>query len=75
MSTNLTDPSTAITEPTDNVWKLAWRVSQHRPREFWWGWSLFVVFFTMPAVTGYFLGRGYSALEAGDTDETIWCFL
>ncbi len=59
-------------EPTDNVWKLAWRVSQHRPREFWWGWSLFVVFFMMPAFTGYFLGRGYSALEAGDTDVTLW---
>ena len=58
--------------PTDNVWRLTWRVSQHRPREFWWGWSLFVVFFTMPAITGYFLGRGYSALEAGDTDETLW---
>jgi ATP-binding cassette subfamily B protein len=66
------DLSTAIPEPTDNVWRLAWRVSQHRPREFWWGWSLFVVFFMMPAVTGYFLGRGYSALEAGETDETIW---
>jgi ATP-binding cassette subfamily B protein len=66
------DLSTAIPEPTDNVWRLAWRVSQHRPREFWWGWSLFVVFFMMPAVTGYFLGRGYSALEAGETNETIW---
>ena len=30
------------------VWRLAWRVSQHRPREFWLGWALFVVFFTMP---------------------------
>ena len=58
-------------EPTENVWKLAWRVSQHRPREFWWGWSLFVVFFTMPAITGYFLGRGYRALEAGDTEVTL----
>ena len=62
----------ATSEPTDNVWKLAWRVSQHRPHEFWWGWSLFVVFFMMPAITGYFLGRGYRALEAGDTDETLW---
>jgi len=58
--------------PTENVWKLTWRVSQHRPREFWWGWSLFVVFFMMPAITGYFLGRGYSSLEAGNTDETLW---
>jgi len=58
--------------PTDNVWKLTWRVSQHRPRELWVGWSLFVVFFTMPAITGYFLARGYGALEVGDTTETIW---
>ena len=58
--------------PTENVWKLTWRVSQHRPREFWLGWSLFVIFFMMPAITGYFLGRGYSSLEAGNTDETLW---
>jgi ATP-binding cassette subfamily B protein len=63
---------TATAVPTDNVWKLTWRVSQHRPREFWWGWFLFVVFFAMPAITGYFLARGYSALEAGNTDEIIW---
>jgi ATP-binding cassette subfamily B protein len=55
-----------------NVWSLAWRVSQHRPREFWTGWLLFVVFFTMPAISGYLLARGYSALERGDTTETIW---
>jgi ATP-binding cassette, subfamily B, bacterial len=57
--------------PTDNVWRLAWRVSQHRPREFWIGWSLFIVFFTMPAATGFLLGRGYAALAVGDTDATI----
>lgn len=55
-----------------NVWSLAWRVSQHRPKEFWLGWFLFVVFFTMPAISGYLLGRGYDALERGDTTETIW---
>jgi ATP-binding cassette, subfamily B, bacterial len=55
----------------DNVWQLTWRVSQHRRREFWIGWLLFVVFFTMPAVTGYFLGRGYGALETGNTAVTI----
>jgi ATP-binding cassette, subfamily B, bacterial len=58
--------------PTGSVWQLTWRVSQHRPREFWVGWLLFVVFFTMPAITGLFLGRGYRALEAGDTTQTIW---
>jgi ATP-binding cassette, subfamily B, bacterial len=55
-----------------NVWSLAWRVSQHRPREFWLGWGLFLVFFTMPAISGLFLGRGYGALQDGDTTATIW---
>ncbi len=63
-------------EPTldevPNVWALAWRVSQHRPKEFWIGWVLFVVFFTMPAISGFLLGRGYDALERGDTAETMW---
>jgi ATP-binding cassette subfamily B protein len=56
-----------------DVWRLAWRVSQHRPREFWIGWSLFVVFFTMPAVTGLFLAVGFGALADGDTTTTYWC--
>jgi ATP-binding cassette, subfamily B, bacterial len=55
-----------------NVWALAWRVSQHRRREFWLGWGLFVVFFMMPAISGLFLGRGYAALQDGDTTATIW---
>jgi ATP-binding cassette subfamily B protein len=58
--------------PVAGVWGLAWRVAQHRPREFWLGWFLFVVFFTMPAITGYLLARGYGALERGDSTETIW---
>ncbi len=69
----------SIEKPTDQallpvagVWGLAWRVAQHRPREFWLGWFLFVVFFTMPAITGYLLARGYGALERGDSTETIW---
>ncbi|MET0326291.1 MAG: ABC transporter ATP-binding protein, partial [Ilumatobacteraceae bacterium] len=49
------------------VWRLAWRVSQHEPRSFWLGWGAFVVFFSMPAVTGYLLSRGFDALSAGDT--------
>ncbi len=59
-------------ESIGNVWHLAWRVSQHRRREFWVGWLLFVVFFMMPAITGYLLARGYGALETGDTSATIW---
>ena len=58
--------------PVADVWRLAWRVAQHRPKEFWLGWFLFVVFFTMPAITGYLLARGYGALERGDSTETIW---
>jgi ATP-binding cassette subfamily B protein len=55
-----------------HVWGLAWRVSQHRPKEFWIGWLLFVVFFTMPAISGFLLGRGYDALASNDTTATIW---
>ena len=58
--------------PVADVWRLAWQVAQHRPNEFWLGWFLFVVFFTMPALTGYLLARGYGALERGDSTETIW---
>jgi ATP-binding cassette subfamily B protein len=63
------DPALAA---VPGVWKLAWRASQHRPKEFWLGWLLFVVFFTMPAITGYLLAQGYGALERGDSTETIW---
>lgn len=64
--------ATDLVVAAPNVWALAWRVSQHRPREFWLGWGLFVVFFMMPAISGLFLGRGYAALQDGDTTATIW---
>jgi ATP-binding cassette subfamily B protein len=69
---DLETPTDPALKPVDGVWGLAWRVAQHRPREFWLGWLLFVVFFTMPAVTGYLLARGYGALARGDSTETIW---
>jgi ATP-binding cassette, subfamily B, bacterial len=66
-------PAPAPSAPSvPGVWKLAWKVAQHRRREFWLGWALFVVFFTMPAISGFFLGRGYAALEDGDTTATVW---
>jgi ATP-binding cassette subfamily B protein len=65
-------PADSALAPVAGVWGLAWRVAQHRPQEFWLGWLLFVVFFTMPAITGYLLARGYGALERGDSTETIW---
>lgn len=48
------------------VWRLAWRVSQHEPRSFWFGWAAFVLFFTAPALTGFMLSQGFGALEDGD---------
>lgn len=50
-----------------NVWRLAWRVSQHDRRSFWLGWGAFVAFFTFPVLGGWLLGRGFGALEDGDT--------
>ena len=54
------------------LWRLIWAVSQHRRREFWLGLMLWVGFFTMPAVSGYLLSRGYATLSAGDTRATLW---
>jgi ATP-binding cassette, subfamily B, bacterial len=53
-----------------SIWGLSWRLSQHRPKEFWVGSALFILFFTLPAATGYLLSRGYDALAAGDTHAT-----
>ena len=65
-----TAPDAVSSIGSREVWRLAWRVSQHRPREFWLGWALFVVFFTMPAVTGLMLARGFEALSDGNTSLT-----
>ncbi|MFM2077543.1 MAG: hypothetical protein RJA49_1433, partial [Actinomycetota bacterium] len=54
------------------VWRLAWRVSQHRPGAFWLGWGLFVLFFTFPVLNGWLLGRAFRALEHGDTTQVYW---
>ena len=58
--------------PQPGVWRLAWRVTQHRPRTFWLGWLLFVMFFTFPVLGGWLLGRGFHALEAGDHAGVYW---
>ena len=47
---------------TMNVWRLSWRVSQHRRKEFWLGSLLFIYFFIAPAFTGFALSRGYAAI-------------
>jgi ATP-binding cassette, subfamily B, bacterial len=53
-----------------SIWRLSWRLSQHRPKEFWVGSTLFIIFFMLPAVTGYLLSRGYGSLADGDTHAT-----
>jgi ATP-binding cassette subfamily B protein len=59
-----------------NVWRLSWRVSQHEPRSFWLGWGAFVLFFTLPAATGFVLGRGFGSLADGDTGAVYrWALL
>lgn len=58
-----------------NVWRLAWRVSQHDRRSFWLGWSAFVLFFTFPVLNGWLLGRGFGALSDGDTTLVYWLAL
>ena len=67
VDTNAADADAAEVVEQLGVWRLAWRVSQHEPRSFWLGWGAFVIFFSMPAVTGYLLSRGFDALSAGDT--------
>ena len=54
------------------VWRLAWRITQHRPRTFWAAWALFILFFTFPVLNGWLLGRAFRALEAGDTTLVYW---
>lgn len=59
-----------------NVWRLAWRVSQHDPRSFWLGYGAFLVFFTLPAAVGWVLGRGFDALSTGDTGGVLrWALI
>lgn len=56
-----------------NVWRLAWRASQHEPRSFWLGWAAFIVFFMIPALAGWILSRAFDALANGDQrDVYAW---
>lgn len=52
--------------------RLIWRVSQHRRGSFWRGYAAFGVFFLVPVLTGWLVGRGYHALSLGRTTTVIW---
>jgi len=54
------------------VWRLGWRIANHRAGLFWGSWLLFVMFFTFPVFGGWLLGRGFHALEAGKQSEVYW---
>ena len=54
------------------VWRLGWRVANHRPKLFWASWLLFVLFFTFPVLNGWLLGRGFHALETGHQSQVYW---
>ncbi len=53
------------------VWRLAWRISQHKPKQIWLGTGLFVLFFCFPALTGYAISLSFSALADGDTEGVM----
>jgi ATP-binding cassette subfamily B protein len=55
-----------------NVWRMSWRVAQHRPGTFWLGWGLFVLFFCWPVLNGWLLGRGFHELQQGNTSRVYW---
>ncbi len=60
------------TKRAPGVWRLGWRVANHRPGLFWMSWSLFVMFFTFPVLNGWLLGRGFHALETGHQSQVYW---
>lgn len=53
------------------VWRLAWRISQHKPKPLWMGTVLFVLFFCFPALTGLIVAAGFEALEREDTRGAV----
>lgn len=55
--------------PTFGIWRFAARIAAHRWRLFATGAGLFVLFLSLPVLNGWMLGRGFSALRAGEMDR------
>lgn len=55
------------TGPGPSNFRLAWIVSQHERANFWIGWVLWAVFFSLPAAIGWILSQAFEALDRGDT--------
>ncbi len=50
-----------------NLWRWLWRTMIHEPVSLTRGWSLFVIFFMSPALTGWAFGKGFTALRSLDS--------
>jgi ATP-binding cassette, subfamily B, bacterial len=55
-----------------NVWRLGARVATHHRRSFLIGAVGFDLFFVFPVITGFLLGRGFGALDRGETSTVVW---
>lgn len=57
------------------VWRLAWNIAQWRPRLFRKTAALWICFYLVPLLTGWFGGRAFSAVQQGDLTATlVWAF-
>ncbi len=53
------------------TWRLAWRISQHKPKPLWLGTLLFTIFFCFPVLTGLVVAGALRAIEAQNTGRAI----
>ncbi len=58
------NPQTDISDRP--IIRLAWRVSQEHPFEFWIGFAGFLLFFSIPALSGYLTAQAFEALTGND---------
>ncbi len=58
-------------QPAVPVWRLAWRISQHKAKSWWIAMLLFIVFFSFPILTGLVVSAGFEALAEEATGRAI----